>query len=225
MPVIKSPLINDVWRVFAKELLCELRTRYTFSTLIMFALVTLSSVSMTMGGGSLSPEISGVLLWIILFFCSMAGLSRVFVEEQETGTIFSLRIYISGQAIILGKMLFNTALLFFLSLLIIPLFIIFLNEDISFWWSFFIVICLGDIGIAAASTLTAAMVAKAGGKHSLFAVLTFPILLPQFLCVIHATVNSFAAAAASFSELVFMAGYDMVIIIAAYILFDYLWYD
>lgn len=225
MPMMKYALLNAIWCVFTKELLCEFRTKYVLSTLVMFALVTLSSVSMAVGGVSLAPQISGVLLWIILFFCSMAGLSRVFVEEQETGTIFALRIYMPSQAIILGKMLFNTVLLFFLSLFVVPLFIMFLNVDISFWWSFLTVLCLGTVGIAAASTLTAAMVAKAGGKHSLFTVLTFPILLPQFLGSIHATIRLFSQIPPTYHDLIFMAGYDLVLIVAAYILFDYFWYN
>lgn len=225
MPVIKLPLINAVWRVFAKELLCEFRTRYAFSTLIMFALITLSSVSMTVGGVRLSAEISGVLLWIILFFCSMAGLSRVFVEEEESGTFFTLRIYLFSQAIILGKMLFNTILLLSLSIFIIPLFIMFLNAEIALWGSLLIVLLLGNIGIAATATLTAAMVSKAEGRQSLFTVLTFPVLLPQILSVVHATVKLFSKSAPAYNDLMFMACYDMVIIAAAYIFFDYLWYN
>jgi len=106
MPVHKLPLREAVWLVFSKDLLCEFRNRYAISALIMFALVTLSSISMTIGAVMLSDELTAVLLWIIIFFCAMAGLSRAFVQEQEAGTLFTLQIYLQSQAVIFGKMLF-----------------------------------------------------------------------------------------------------------------------
>lgn len=214
-----------VWAVLTKDALCELRTPYAFSTLVMFALVTLSSVSMTMGGFSLAPELASALLWVILFFCSMAGLSRVFVQEQETGTIVGLRLYVPGQAVIFGKLLFNLAMLGVLTILIIPLFIVFLNVDISLGISFGLILFFGNTGIAAAATLTAALVAETRGKSALFTVVTFPVLLPQFLAATGATAKALQQIEPGWKELAFLFGYDVVVIIAVSILFDYLWYD
>jgi len=112
-----------------------------------------------------------------------------------------------------------------ISLASIPLFIIFLNVDIYRWPIFIVILIMGDIGIAAASTITAAMVAKSQGKNALFTVLTFPILLPQFLGSISATTKILANIEPNASEIVFMAGYNVVLMIASSILFDYLWYD
>lgn len=225
MLVRKFPLANDVWMVFFKEVLCEFRNPYAVCALIIFALVTLSSISMAIGTLVLPGELIAALLWITIFFCAMSGLSRVFVQEQESGTLFTLRIYLQSQAILLGKMMFNTILLLGLTCLIIPLFIIFLQVDFRLWGIFAVIVVLGDIGIAAVSTLTAAMVTSTQGNHSLFTVLTFPILLPQFLSAIHATVQILTENMPSLNEVIFMLGYDAAIISASVILFDYLWYE
>ena len=225
MPTTKSNLRSGIWAVLRKDGLCECRTRYALSTLFMFALISLASISMSLGPVTLSGELSAALLWVILFFCAMAGLSRVFVQEQESGTMMTLRIFAPGQAVILGKLLFNVIMLLALTCLVIPLFIIFFNVDITQWPMFILVLILGDVGIAAASTITAAMVAKTQGKNALFTVLTFPILLPQFLSSISATSKILSASGPDLSELMFMAGYNVVIMIATSILFDYLWYD
>ena len=225
MQVTRLSLLNGMWAVLVKDGVCEFRTRYALSALFMFALVSLASISMSIGAGSLPIELIAALLWVVLFFCAMAGLSRVFVQEQESGTIVALRIYASGQAVIFGKLLFNVIMLLGLTLLVIPLFIIFLNVDIHRWPMFILVLILGDIGIGAASTITAAMVAKTQGKNALFTVLTFPILLPQFLCSVSATTKILADIQPDMSEIMFMAAYNVVIIIATSILFDYLWYD
>ena len=220
-----SPFLRALRAVLVKDAVCELRSRYAVSTLMMFALVTLSCVSMTLGSVTIMPELSAALLWIILFFCAMAGLSRVFVQEQEAGTMFALRLYVPGQAVLFGKLLFNTAMLVGLTILVVPLFVLFLNVDIPVGVSLPLILLAGDLGIAAASTLTAAMVAKTQGKSALFAVLTFPVLLPQFLAVISATAKVLSQGEIVFGEWMFMIGYDVVLCIAASILFDYLWYD
>lgn len=216
---------SAIWAVFTKDGQCELRTRYAISALIMFALVTLSSISMTMGGLTLQADLAAALLWVILFFCAMAGLSRVFVQEQESGTIFTLRLYFPSQAVLFGKLLFNLVMLLILTFLLIPLFVLFLNVDIPLWVPFTLVLFLGNVGIAVASTLTASMVARTQGKSALFTVLTFPILLPQFLAAISLTAKIFQNTSPSWQEYGFLVGYDVVLCIAASILFDYLWYD
>lgn len=225
MPHKKSIWDNPCWAVMTKDVLCEFRTRYAFGSLTMFALMTLSSVSMSIGSSSLPAEFAAVLLWVVLFFCAMAGLSRSFVQEQEAGTMFTLRLYAGPQAVLFGKMIFNMLLLIALTILIIPLFILFLNVEVQLPGLLAIVLILGDIGIVAVSTLTAAMLARTQGKGSLFTVLTFPVLLPQFLSAISGTVKAISGVAMGWQDLIFMVSYDVIIIIAASILFDYLWYD
>lgn len=216
---------NSAWTIFRKDLLCEFRTRYAVGSLMMFALITLSSVSMTLAGTTLSPTIAATLLWVILFFCAMAGLSRTFVQEQETGTLFILRLYANGQAVLAGKLLYNILLLQLMTLLILPLFIVFLNIEIELWGQLLFVLLLGTTGIAAVAIMTALMVASTGAKGSLFTVITFPVLLPQFLTAITTTSLILSGIAPNWWEFFFLAGYDTTIIVAASLLFDYLWYD
>lgn len=225
MPHVGLPWIKTVWAVLAKDALCEFRTRYAATSLAMFALVTLASLSMTMGGVALTPRLAAVLIWVVLFFCSMTGLSRSFVQEQEAGTLLVLRLYGGAQAVLFGKMLFNMALLAALTALVIPLFMIFMNMEVGQGSLLCVVLLLGDAGIAAVATLTAAMVSAARGRGALFTVLTFPVLLPQFLSSIGMTAQILAGLPPGRMELLFMAGYDIAIMAAASILFDYLWYE
>lgn len=223
MPDSSLPWYRRAWAVVCKDTVCELRSRHAISSLAMFALITLASISMSLAGADLSPALAAALLWIILFFCAMAGLARVFVQEQETGTLFTLRLYANGQAVFWGKTAFNILLLVALTMLVLPLFVILLDYTIELWLDLGVVLILGDIGIAAVATLTALMVCHAGGKGTLFTVITFPLLLPQFLMVIAGTTRILGGSVPGIQELVFMAGYDITVLIAASILFDYLW--
>ena len=225
MPNRKLCWVSRLWAVMRKDALCELRSRYAVGALAMFALVTVASISMSLAGAALGPALAAALLWVILFFCSMAGLARVFILEQEAGTLFVLRLYADGQAVFFGKTLFNILLLLATTVFIVPLAILLLDLAIPQWSAFIAVIVLGDIGIAAIATLTALMVARAGGQGTLFAIITFPLLLPQFLTSISATAQVFANSRPGIDLFLFMAGFDAAVLAAASVLFDYLWSD
>ncbi len=77
--------------VFTKDLYSELRTRYALNALIMFVVVTLSIILFSTAGETVSPSLSAGILWIIIFFSAMSGLSRSFVSEEERGTTMTLR--------------------------------------------------------------------------------------------------------------------------------------
>lgn len=225
MLVPKLRCNQAVQAVLYKDALCEYRTRYAAGALVMFALTALSSISMALAGAPLAPELAAALLWVVLFFCAMAGLARVFTQEQEAGTLLGLRLYAPAQVVFFGKLLFNLLLLGGLACLVVPLFVVFLAVEVSQWPAFTLVLLLGCAGMAAVATLTAAMVLYAQGKHALFTVLTFPVLLPQFLCAISATAKLLAGSAPEYRELLFMAGYDAAVVAAGVLLFDYLWQD
>lgn len=225
MATVQLSFTSAVWAVLVKDAVCEMRTRYAVGALIMFALTALSSVSMAIAGAALPPELAAALLWVVLFFCAMAGLARVFVQEQEAGTLLGLRLYATGQAVFFGKLLFNLALLSGLACLVVPLFTVFLAVEVGNWLPFITVLALGCAGIATVSTLTAAMVMYTQGKQAIFTVLTFPVLLPQFLSAIGATAKILSGGVPELSELVFMAGYDAAVVAAGVLLFDYLWQD
>jgi heme exporter protein B len=209
--------------ILIKDLRCEFRSRYATGTLVMFALTTLASVSMATAGAGLTPEFAAALLWVVLFFCAMAGLARVFVQEQEIGTLLGLRLYASGQAVFCGKSLFNLLLLLGLAVLVVPLFVVFFNLEIGNWLLFSLTLVLGCIGMAVVATIMAVMVMAAQSKQAIFTVITFPILLPQFLSGVQAV--SQVLAGNEPDGLVFMAGYDIAVIAAGLLLFDYLWND
>ena len=144
----KFTWLKPVQAVLRKDMVCEFRVHYAMGTVCMFALVTLSSISMSLGGMRLTPILAAVFLWVIIFFSAMAGLSRVFVQEQEAGTHFTLRVYASPQTVLFGKLAFNLLMLLGLTALVIPLFVVFFDVEVTGWLVLSSVLLLGDIGIA-----------------------------------------------------------------------------
>jgi len=189
----------------------------------MFAITTLVAVSFSVGGAVLDADLSAALLWLILFFTSMAGLSRAFVQEEEAGTVTALRLAARPDAVFIGKYLFNVTLLFSLDVLVVPLFWVLLQQTVALPLSFLAVVLLGTAGLAGASTMVAAIVAKAGARGPLMTVLAFPVLLPLLLGAISSTRTCFVGDKAIAADLLFLFCYNGVALTASLLLFPYVW--
>lgn len=78
--------------VFRKEIAMEFRSRIALSALFLFMVITISTIAFTTAGERIEKYIASALLWIVLFFGSMTGLSRTFVMEEERGTSLLLKL-------------------------------------------------------------------------------------------------------------------------------------
>lgn len=180
------------WAICRKDLRAEFRTRYALSAIGLFAIVTLTVISIALGPWGLSQDLLGALLWVVLFFAAMAGLSRSFVHEEEAHTAPALRLAAPPGAVYLGKYLFNLVLLLLLEVLVLPLFIGMMNLQVGNPPLFLLVLALGDLGLAGATTVVAAMVAQTGARGTLFSVLAFPLLIPLLISSIEGTQRALA---------------------------------
>ena len=177
-----------------KELRSELRRRWSSALLLLFGLVTVFVVSFSLGTGRLAAGILSAFFWVTIFFASTAGLARCFLKEEETKTILALRLLASPASVFWGKFFFNLLLLFFLELVLVPLFFIWLNVSGVNLPGFLLILVLGSLGLVAGTTLSAAMVAKAESKGVLFVILAFPILAPLLIFAMAGTKAALAGA-------------------------------
>ncbi len=225
MEIRSSGWIGEAFRVFQKDIKSELRTRYALNALVMFAVVTLTAVSFAVGQFFSSPRLISSFFWIVIFFSSMSGLAQVFIKEEESKTVNLLKLVASSESIFLGKLVFNLVLLFLLEIIIVPLFLVLLGVQIRNFGLFLSVVTLGTIGLVCATTIIAAIVAKAHVKGALFAVLSFPILLPLLITVIHGTDLAFEGSKFSqgWSELKVLVSYCVVMGVGSFLLFDFVW--
>jgi len=218
--------VRSVAAIFLKDWHSELRTRYAISALIMFVLTTISIVLFSLGSEGAPPSALSGMLWVVIFFSGMSGLSRTFVMEEERGTALTLQLLASPSAVYFGKLLFNIVLVIGLNILAVALYFFFIEGFVIRTASIFLLtVGLGSVGLAAASTIIAAIIAKANTKGTLFPVLSFPLLLPLLLTVINAT--RLAAEGAFFDEasgeFQVLVSYIGAVVAVSYILFDYVW--
>jgi heme exporter protein B len=163
------------------------------------------------------------LYWIVLFFSAMAGLSRVFVKEEEMKTAPVLRLMARPSAVYTGKLLFNVALLQVLTLLLVPLFFLFLEPKVNSWPQLLACFSVGALGLASASTILGAIVARANNRGYLMVLLGFGPLLPILTFGIKGTIAALHGNGGN--NLVPLVSYVVVMTLLSAFLFPKVWSD
>jgi len=224
-------LLSEAMAVLGKELTGELRSRVALNAIGLFALTTLTAVAYQIGPYRIAaedrPHLLAALLWIILFFAATSGLARVFVKEEDAHTAKTLRLAARPAAVLLGKLLFNLLLLVALEVFIVPLYCVLMAYEVKGVAGLVLVLALGSLALAAVATIVAAIISRASGSGTLFAVLTVPLALPLLVILIQGTRAAaespdVAAVWPALRAIVSLAG---VTLIASAYLFPVVWHD
>ncbi|MFH2056773.1 MAG: heme exporter protein CcmB [bacterium] len=220
-----STWLGSAAAVLQKDLRAELRSRYSLNALLMFAGTTLVIISVSLMQVKLSEKALAALYWIAIFFSAVTSLFNVFSREEDKGTAQTLQLFARPAVIYVGKLFFNTLLLFILCGLLTPLYLAFMNVTQANWGLLIAVTILGTIGLAGGTTIIGAMVAKAAVRGALFGVLSFPVLLPLLLVAIGGTEAALAQESWSVAadQLRLLVAYDVIVITLSLVLFDYVW--
>lgn len=213
--------------VFRKDIKSEIRNRYVINSLLMFVIITIAIIRFSIGDEKVEDSVLSGLFWIVIFFSAISGLARVFIKEEETGTSLALKLSADPSGVFLGKLLFNFILTFSLNLVIFFLFVLITDIRILNFPAFFLTVILGNFGIVSASTIIAAIIAKANSKGTLYPVLAFPVLLPLLLTLISSTklASEGADTMALMSDYQILISYTVVITTLSLLLFKHIWED
>lgn len=225
--MMKSSFVRSTAAVFAKDLRSELKTRYGVGSVALFAVTSLVVASFAVSPYALEADTQSAFLWIVLFFSAMSGLSRSFVKEEETRTSLALKLSAPALSVYFGKLLFNLALMFAVEIIVVPLFLIFLDIRLEAPAAFLASVAFGTLCLAASSTIVAAIIAKANSKATLFAVLSFPVCMPGLVMAVRMTNNALLGLGLEtmLSEIGGISAFTVIITALSAMLFEYVWND
>ena len=225
------------WRQFKailkKDIVMELRTREMVTSMGLYTLLTMVvyMVAITAAGRGLDARlVSPGLLWTAFVFTSMLGLNRSFVHEKDQGCIEALLLSpVDRPIIFLGKAVGNLIFLLIVEVITLPVFIFMFLADKPIEgpiWMIALSLLVGSIGIAGVGTLLATMSVNTKGKDFILAVLFVPIMFPLLYAAVAATsaviIGDPGYAEVFWRAMGIAAGYDVVMIVAAYGLYEFI---
>ncbi len=214
--------------VFRKDTASELRTRYALNALFLFTVTTLSIILFSFQSAVVPTQVHAGLLWVLIFFAAMSGLSRTFITEEDRGTILLLKLSTISTPVFYGKLLFNVLLLLALTTVLTVLYALVVpGFAVEGLWTLCTALFLGTVGLASASTIIGALIAKANARGTLYPVLSFPIVLPLLLTAIRATTIAIEDPRwdAASDEFRVLLSYIVAINAVSYLVFDFIWKD
>jgi len=226
----KSLLWRATKAVFVRELRSEFRSRQALNAVALFAVCSIVAVSLGLGPLNRSAElplVHAALLWIVLLFAAFTALARVFVVEEEQRTAAALRLAAPPHAVYLGKLLFNLLLLCALTVLVAVLAIVLLRMQVRSPGPFVALLVTGALGLVAGTTLIAAIIARAASRGALFAVLSFPILIPLLVTAVRGTALALSGTGwdRCMAPIQTLIAYAVAMFVTSLFLFAYVWED
>lgn len=208
-----------------KDLLIERRSKETLNALFFFALLLLFVFQFALGPDR--ERLAGVLpgvLWLGFILSGLLALGRTFLVEREHDCWEGLLLAPGDKsAIYLGKLAGNLAVMAVVETLVLGLFVVFFDIDLTRAFpGLLVVVALGTLGLAAVGTLFAAMTAHVRAREVLFPVLLLPIQVPVLLGAVKATEALLAGeplgAVAHWIKL--LAAADVVYVVIGLLTFD-----
>jgi heme exporter protein B len=215
--------IKQIWSLFKKDLLLEIRQQYSFYGIILYIAATIFVLYMAMD----TPEsrVWNGLFWVIQLFICINAVAKSFLQESR-GRMLYYQSITSPQNFVLSKLLFNSMLMLLMSLLSLILFLLFLGNPVEKFWQFLGVVFLGGWGLSLIFSFLAAIAAKAQQNAAIMAILGFPLIIPQLIMLMRISNSVFSQNGAAIgSTVLLLAITNLLIIILSIILFPFLWKD
>jgi heme exporter protein B len=169
------------------------------------------------------------LVWLAFVFTSMLGLNRSLVHEKDQGCLDALLLSpVDRPVIFFAKAVGNLIFLLIVQALTVPLFfLMFLSTRpiAGAWWMIPLSLVAGAVGIAGVGTLLATISVNTRGRDFILAVLFVPLMYPLLLAAVGATsaavLGNPGFVAEFWRDMALAAGYDVIMLLAAYGLYEF----
>jgi len=218
-------MTKRVLTLLKKDILLEFRQKHTFYGILLYIASTIFVLYLSIDKPD--ANVWNGLFWVIQLFVCVNAVAKSFLQESRGRMLYFYSIT-SPVEFIIAKMLYNVALMIFMSLLSLLLFAVFLDNPVDNSLRFTGIVILGGASISIVFTLMSAIAAKAQQNAALIAILGFPVILPQLLLLMRLSKAAFAEVfkeGAVLQLVGLIAGLDVLVITMAVILFPYLWKD
>ena len=211
--------------ILRKDLDIEWRTREGISTVFVLAvmLLVVFAVAHDLPPDE-APALAPPVLWATFVLTGLLGVQRGFLLERENDCLAGLLTApVDPASIYAGKLAANVVVLGAMQAVVVPLVGLFLHVDmVPALPGLVVVLLLGNVGFSALATLFAAVAVRTRAREVMLPVLLLPLVVPLLIGAVVATrtllADGFGAAR---DGLTVLAAFDVVFVVAGWLLFTY----
>lgn len=217
--------------VLRKDLLLELRTLETVPAMVLFSVSTFIVFHFALNVPSLHGQLAAGVLTATLLFAAMLAINRLFVAEREQGGFDAFLLApVDRNAMLLAKVAALFIFLVVLECFAVPAFALFLlgRSLPAVLPGLALMLLLANIALAVIGTLVSAIAVQSRARDLIGPIIALPLLLPALIGTargIGPVLSAHGAAAPPGKWLGLLALYDVVNVLVAYAVFDFLLED
>ena len=214
---------QTLWLLW-RDWVLEWRSRYALSGIILYVIATVVLVYSALL--NIGPQLWNAIFWVILLFAAVSAIVKSFVQESQHRQLYYYSL-VDPLALLAAKMIYNTLLLFGLSLLIWGMLALLTGNPVKETGLFLLAVFLGSMGLAIAFTFVSAISAKAQNSATLLAVSGFPIIVPILLTLVKIGANAlgFIQDSSISGDLLILLAINLTLLSVAILLYPFLWRD
>jgi heme exporter protein B len=217
--------------ILRKDLAIELRTRQSVPAMALFSVTVFVLFHFGLDRNEIEGSLASGVLWVTLLLATVLAVTRLFAAEQEGGALDGVLLApIDRTAIYLAKAAALFLYLVLLELIALPAFAVLLlgpglDQALP---ELLAIVLVADLGLAGVGALVAGLASETRTRDVLVPLLLLPLLVPVLIASANATKPLLMPDPATTDLgkwLGFMALYDMVFVLLAVAVFDFLLED
>lgn len=200
--------MNAFWAIVGRDLRLALRTGGEALVLVLFFVMVGAIVPFAVGPDRpLLAQIAPGIVWLAAFLAMLLGLDRLFVSDEEDGTLLLLRHgSLPLEAVVFGKMTAHWLLTALPLLVASPILALLLNMDMGTWGRTALALLIGTPALTAFATIGASVTVSLRRGGLLGPILMLPLSIPVLIF----GVAAIDAAAGSSAGILFLSAISLV---------------
>ena len=223
--------MNAALAILRKDLAIELRTRQSVPAMALFSVTVFVLFHFGLDRNEIDGSLASGVLWVTLLLATVLAVSRLFAAEKDDHALDGILLApIDRTAVYLAKAAALFLYLVLLEVIALPAFaILLLGPDLTDALpELLAIVALADLGLAGVGALVAGLAAETRLREVIVPLLLLPLLVPVLIAASKASKPLLMPVSATTDLgkwLGFMALYDMVFVLLAVAVFDFLLED
>ena len=169
-----------------KEMKVELRTKQTFTSMLILGIVLIFLFSISMGKLDVDAPIT--FFWVIIFLISSFGLYRSYQNEKDMGSfLMTTSSPVDPSIIYLAKVIAFFIQITIIQLLLAPIAFFFLKINLDNYLLLFILSLGANLFLSVLGNIICSMTLHSKNNEMIIPILLFPFSTPVLLSVIKST--------------------------------------
>ena len=217
--------------ILRKDLAIELRTRQSVPAMALFSITVFVLFHFGLDRNEVEGSLASGVLWVTLLLATVLAVNRLFAAERDDAALDGVLLApIDRTAVYLAKAAALFLYLVLLEIVALPAFaVLLLGPDLTQALpELLAILALADLGLAGVGALVAGLASETRLREVIVPLLLLPLLVPVLIASSKATKPLLMPVSATTDLakwLGFMALYDMVFVLLAVAVFDYLLED